>query len=406
MAIQGLRHTGNFAADERPKNWREGILRSSINGKMPLLGLTAAMKSRKVDDAEFNWWDKERQTRRLALGADLTAPAAGTIQSLTVGSGALGLKEGDMLFVEGTGEILVVNADPTADTGFSVVRGYAGSTPAAVDIDAATVNPNIVVLGSANEEGSDAPSAVGFDPAKKYNYTQIFRDTLEATRTALKTRLRTADQAKEAKAECLEIHGMGIERQFFFGRRWEGTKNGKPIRTTGGVTNFIDSGNIVTADATTDMEALEEYLYSIFRYGSSEKLAITGNRALLTIGQIIRKNTAYQMIGAVKEYNMTVSRLICPFGELVLKTHPLLNASPGGVNSGTNAYYGLDSWLFVLDMAELVYTFIDDTQYEPKLQDNGADGMKSGYLTECGLEIHHPKHHYLIKGLRGAAVDA
>jgi hypothetical protein len=259
MAIQGLRHTGNFATDERPKNWREGILRSSINGKMPLLGLTAAMKDRRVDDPEFNWWEKERQTRRMALDADLTAPAAGTIQNVTVGSGAKGVKEGDMLFVENTGEILVVNADPASDTVISVVRGYAGSTPATLDIDAATVNPNIVVLGSANEEGSNAPTAVGFDPVKKYNYTQIFRDTLEATRTAMKTRLRTGDQAKEAKAECLEIHGMGIERQFFFGKRWEGVKNGKPVRTTGGITSFIDSGNIVTADATTSMAALEEY---------------------------------------------------------------------------------------------------------------------------------------------------
>lgn len=102
---------------------------------------------------------------------------------------------------------------------------------------------------------------------------------------------------------------------------------------------------------------------------------------------------------------MDVMRLITPFGQLVLKTHPLLNTSPGGVNSGSKAYYGLDSYFFVLDMAELVYDYVDDTQYEAKLQGNGVDGLKSGYLTECGLEMHHPKHHFLIKGLRAGAAD-
>ena len=98
---------------------------------------------------------------------------------------------------------------------------------------------------------------------------------------------------------------------------------------------------------------------------------------------------------------MNVSRLICPFGTVILKTHPLFNQLTGGT-TGTGTYYGMNSWLFILDMAEISYTYIDDTKYEKDLQANGQDGMKSGYLTEAGLEFHHPTAHFLIKGLATA----
>lgn len=408
MAIQGLRTSGNFATSERPLNWREGILLRYPNGSAPLTALTAAMKSRSVDDAEFNWWEKAVQTRQLTLGANLTT--AGT--EITVASGALSVKNGDVLRVNNTGELLRIAADPTSDTKLTVQRAYTGVVAAtAVTYNGTGVNPTLAVIGSSYEEGSSAPTGVNFDPTKVYNYTQIFRNTLEATRTALKTRLRTKDQAKEAKRECLELHSIDMERAFWFGERFEGTKNGKPIRTTRGLLNWIDSGNIVTADTTTgwDMGDLETYMEQAFRYGSSEKMCFTGNIGMLTIQQIIRKakGISWQLMSGDKEFGMNVSRLICPFGTLVLKTHPLFNQMPGGT-TGTGAYYGVNSWLWILDMAELQYVYLkdSDTKYEPKLQDNGVDGLKSGYISECGLEVHHSLNHFLIKNLALAAAEA
>ena len=63
------------------------------------------------------------------------------------------------------------------------------------------------------------PTGVNYDPTKKYNYTQIFRNTLEMTRTASKTRLRTGDQVKEAKRECLELHSIEMEKGFIWGAK-------------------------------------------------------------------------------------------------------------------------------------------------------------------------------------------
>lgn len=414
MAIQGLRTTGNFAADERPKSWREGILRIDPNGNVPLTALTSQMKSRKVDDPEFNWWEKPLQTRRYELHAtsgDLTL--VNTTLTLASGQKAKGLKEGDILWVEQTGEQLRVAANPASDTSIVVERGYGGTTAATLDANGAGINPNLLCIGSVYEEGSLAPVGVSFDPTKKYNYTQIFRNSLEATRTAMKTRLRTEDAVKEAKRECSQTHMQDMERAFWLGVRYEGTNNGKPARSTGGIKYWLDNynGGSNVKNANTDhgsgveMQHLEEYLYEIFRYGSSEKMAFCGNRSLLTIQQIIRKNSQFNITSGIKEYGMNVSRFDTPFGTLVLKNHPLFNQVSGGTTSAT-AYYGMESWMFVLDMANLQYTYIDDTQYQSKLEQNGLDGMQSGYLTEAGLELHHPESFYLIKDLRLAKVDA
>lgn len=407
MAIQGLRTTANFVSNQAPENWREGIMLSYPNGKMVLTALTSMMKSRSVDDFRFHWWEKEADNRTVALGASITTGAT----TFTLTSGAKKFKRRDVLWSPQTDERFLVAADPSSDTVLQVTRGFEGTTPTAITYNGAGVNPNLIGIGSAFEEGSSAPTGVSLDPTEKVNYTGIFRDTLEATRTAIKTRLRTGEAVREAKRECLELHGMGIERALWLGKKVSTTLDGKPHHTTDGVFQFIDSNNVktVTSDygSGLTMAGLEEYMYNAFKYGSSEKLGVCGNRALLTIQQIIRKNTTWQIQQGLKEAGMNVSRLISPFGEIVLKSHPLWNQMAGGTTGGT-AYYGMESWLAILDMEEFSYVYLkdSDTQYEPKLQDNGLDGMKSGYITECGLEVHHPKHHYLLKNLVLAAADS
>ncbi len=406
MAIQGLRDTTNFVTDQRPKNWREGILLLYPNGQAPLTGLTSLMgKARSVDDPEYNWWDKEVSSRRFAITVTITAATA----FLTMASGAKNFKEGDILKSEQTDEIVAVTSDPTTDLKLDVSRGFAGSSAAAITFNANNINPNWVCIGSAMEEGSLAPTGVSLDPTKRFNYTQIFRNTLEATRTAINTRLRTGDAIKEAKRETLELHSMDMERAFWLGKKTETTKNGKPQRTTDGIVNFIDSANVKTATSDypsgVTMTGLEEYFYNIFKYGSSEKMGWAGNRSLLTIQQIIRKNATWNFESGLKEFGMNVSRITSPFGEIVLKTHPQFNQLTGGT-TGTGPYYGMESWLVVLDMTEVKYVHLKggDTKYEPELQANGMDGLKSGYLTEAGLEVHHPKTHYLIKSLAASAI--
>lgn len=420
MAIQGLRDTSNFVANERPENWRQGLLllypNSAEAGKAPLTALTSLMKTRSVDDPAYHWFEKSLDDRRFALHAtsgDLTAPAAGTVDTITLASGetAKTLKAGDLLRVEHTGEILFVNADPASDTSFTVIRGFASTTPTAVDANGANVNPNLVVMGSAFEEGSLAPTGINFDPTEVYNYCQIFRSSLELTGTAIQTRLRTEDAVKEAKRECLEYIGVDMERAFFFGKRSTTTRNGKPQRTTNGLINYIPSGNTYSfASQTVTMAQIEAQMLEAFRYGSSQKMIFAGNRAIMALGTCIRKNTSaqWQIREGVKEYGMEVMKLTSPFGELTIKSHPLFNQMASSTNGASSQYYAADTWMWLLDMSNIQYVYVRerDLKYMDDQEANGMDGMKAGYLAECGLEVHHASTHSLWKNMYSGAADS
>jgi len=408
MAIQGLRHTGNFVEGQRPKNWREGILMNWPNGEMTLTGLTSQMRTSKTDDPEFYWWEKQMPSQRFQLSAD-----PGTSGNLSLDGGEGQLMAGHIIRIEETGEICLVTQDGVSGQDLQVERGFAdtGSKAAAFDPTASDTNPYVLIVGSANEEGSTAPTGINYDPVKRYNYTQIFRNTLEMTRTASKTRLRTREQVNEARRECLELHGIEMEKAFWFGRRYEGFRNGQPMRLTGGIQYFIEEFGEQAAghERVWDVEGnsitlwdLEEIMKYAFLWGSDEKMMILGNQALQTIQRAVRYSSYMELDTNQREYGMNVSRLFSPFGTLVLKTHPLFNYAPGGAN-----FQGLNSWGFVLDMEHIRYRPFEgaDTKYQRDLQENDMDGMKAGYLTEAGIEVNHPENHMLIKGLTSAAKE-
>lgn len=54
MAFMGMRGTGDWATDENPKNWRQGILYLYPTGSAPLTGLLSKMSEEQIDNAEFN----------------------------------------------------------------------------------------------------------------------------------------------------------------------------------------------------------------------------------------------------------------------------------------------------------------------------------------------------------------
>ncbi len=406
MAIQGLRATDDIIAQyqDRPENWRMGILMLDPNGSAPIYALTSMGKSESVDDPVFHWFEEERNAYRVALSADITNVAT----TIPVVSGASLFKEGDVLRVEQTEEIIIVTANPVSDTSLTVARGVGGSTATLVDFDGAGINPNLMLMGSANEEGSNAPEGRSYNPTENYNQTQIFRDTFEVTGTMRETEMRTGDQVKEDKRRCMEKHATGIERAILFGRRATTTKNGKPLRYMNGIIPQIPSDNVVVpTSGNYSLVELENYLRGLFTYGSYEKMCYCGNRFLLGVNQIVRKNGDYQLMPVSKEYGMNVRRLITPFGDLVLKTHPMFNQISSGITSAT-VYNALDTWGLIIDWKFLKYKYLRnrDTKYQNDLTEIGLDGLRAGYLTECAIELAHPRTFGLIKGLRAGVVDA
>ena len=133
MAILGLRGTGDFGTDERPKSFREAILWREPNGEAPLTALMSKMRKGSLTDPEHGWWEEDLEVTRLQLN-DGTGMVAGDT-AFVVDSGAYNLVPGDLLMVEiestettgYTAEIIKVST-VTSDTAFTAVRGYGGTT--------------------------------------------------------------------------------------------------------------------------------------------------------------------------------------------------------------------------------------------------------------------------------------
>lgn len=413
MAIVGLRTAEDYIAQykDRPENWRMGILMLEPNGSAPIYALTSMGKSSATDDPVFHWFEEERNAYRMQMSADLDATGGSDTVSLV--SGGTLLKIGDILRVEQTEELLEVTA-VTSDTSITVTRGVGGSTVAAVTVAGAGVNPNLLLVGSAYEEGSDAPAGRTYNASERSNQCQIFRDTFQVTNTSRETNMRTGDTVKEDKRRCFDKHQTAIERAVIFGRKATTTRNGRVLRYMDGIVPQIPAGNIVApggnfsmaADGSWELQYFEDYLRHIFTYGSNEKMAYCGNRFLLAVQQVCRRNSQYELSPIVKEYGMNVRRVTTPFGELVMKTHPQFNEVSSGITTAV-AYSAMDTWGLIIDWKFLKYRYMRnrDTKYEPDLTQKGQDGLQAGYITECSIELEFAKCFGLIKGWRSGAAD-
>lgn len=393
MALPGMKSTADFATDERPKNYREGILRLEPRNGAPLFALTAAMKSEATDDPEFYWWDESLRTHSYKVSGNVTDSAT----TIPLASGGTELKAGDMLRVSSSGEAIRV-VSVVSDTSITVTRamgagGTAAGTAAAITF---ATDPKLLYIGSAYREGAGRAQGVSWNPVKRSNITQIFRDPVEWTRTAMKTRLRTGNAEREDKRRALNKHAMGIERAFWLGTKYETLESGQPLRFTGGVLNFIPAANTKTVTSGgVDMDELMAYFPEMFAYGSGEKLAFGSIKTMMVLNEIVRKNTSYQWGPNEKEYGMNVKRLYTPAGTLVLTEHPLFG----------QAGDFLAEDLVVMDTQNLKYRYITDTVYLPDREDKGVDGKAAEYLTEAGLEVHHPDTFYWLKGFKVAIKD-
>ncbi len=413
MAFLGMRGTGDWVTDERPKNWREKILQLFPNGDAPLTAMLSKLGNEATTDPEYNWWTKTLSTQ----GGAVTGVYTDTILATAYTSGAVAgttlffkmaealageFRAGHQVLLRDADHLDVdVNAKVTL-----VVKNGASSYIAArlleADDNGASTDlsdcDTALIIGSINPEGGPMPDPVAYDPDKITNYTQIFRNSLSITGTAKNTKLRTEDAYKEMKRESLQYHSIEMEKAFFWGIKTENTgANGKPERTTMGLIPCIKqyaSANVNNFSLNTSYSGdswlasgeqwLDAMLEQIFRYGSSEKMAWVGSGVLLGVNRLAKSAGQIQLNPMTTSYGMKVMEWITPFGVLYMKRHPLFSFEATTRNAAV---------IVEPDMLKYRYVQNRDTMFIPDDMQHGAsrvDGQNEEWLTECGLEFHHP----------------
>jgi hypothetical protein len=394
-AVAGLRGTGDWGTDERPKNFREMILFRNPNGTAPIFALSARIQKESVDDPEFSWWDEPNNLIRLqvagALGSGDTTVVVDSLDPTAanpdlVWGVASHLKPGDLLLVEPAtdvatfvNEVLEV-VTVLSDTSFTVKRGASGTSANSIANDLF-----LLLIGSAFEEGTPSPRAVSRNPIKYSQFTQIWKDTYELTGTAKATRARTGDVIRNDKKRKAFDHSRSIELAILFGQKSEVTgPEGKPLRTMDGLRNFMPSKTQNILASTTVTNFLNA-VFEVFDYDTpagDERICFCGNAALNALNLMIQtdSNTQIQFGGVITQFGMNFREFILPQGRLFLRTHPLLNRHGLYKNS-----------MFLIDFSALRWRPLRgrDTTFKDNIQLPDEDTQKGQWMTEAGLEVRY-----------------
>lgn len=415
-AVAGLRGTGNFGTDERPKDFRESILFLKANGDAPIFGLTSKTQKATVTDPEYAWWDEPQDLVRLqvngqvATGVNLISvdsvdPDATTLD--TNWGTATHLKPGDVLMVEPTTDsastvpeqVRVTNV--ISDTQFTVERGASGTTQATI-----ADNAFLLLMASAYAEGTAAPEATSRNPIKYSNFVQIFKDAYEITATVDATKFRTGDPWSNDKMRKMFDHSRAIEWSIMFGRKSETTgTNGKPLRTMGGIQSQIAASRKFIFAAGTGATRLtyDNFLaavYRIFEYTSDagdERICFCGNVALNALNKMVNRqpqggtssgSTNIQWGGPVKVYGMNLRELILPQGRLLLRSHPLLNRHGRYVSSTwTPGIYNSSMWILDFSTIRYVNQKGRDTRTKDDVQNKDEDVRRGFIQSDCSIRL-------------------
>jgi len=386
-AIQGLRGTGEFSTDFRPKNYRELYTLLEPNGSAPLQALLSMAASESTNDPEFKHFRDELPDRVVSVPAGVAAGAT----SITLGTDATNtplVVAGTLLYNPATGETMRVTAYDNGTNVATLVRGV-GSTAGAIAND-----QELTIAGFADVEGGVSPTPISFDATVQSNFTQIFKTAIQVSGTLQQTYLRTGSKEQEQLMKSLKLHMSDVERAFFFGNKSEinGTSS-QPLRTTGGllsmIPNVIDAdtnpygdGNGVISEKSFDRALVE----NIFAYGSTQKVAFCGPKVIAHMQELAKNR--WQPTQVDGSYGVSMTRYSTFAGDLLVQLHPMFRQIPDS-----------QDMMVIIDMPHVKYRYMEsrDTTLQKNIQNNDFDGVKHQYLTECGLELTQGKVHSLIK---------
>ncbi len=375
----GMRDTANINQDRRVVDMSKKIALLEPS-KAPLVTLTKRLGAKPTVNPIFHWLEDELQPKWSKFdGAEAdTNETALQVDDITY------FREGFVIKVPRTGEVMrVTDVNTNTDT-LTVVRGYGTSDAAAIENE----DP-VVIIGNAEQEGGLASDAMSVVTSTVFNYTQIFKTSVQLSKTQEASELYGgSDRAYQRMKKGIE-HAIDIERAAWFGVKNEDTSGSSPVRATGGLLSFIDDDTVKydASGSLTEDDFEKEFLEDLFRYGSSKKTLFASSRLISIINSWGRQKL--EMVTGEETFGLKIYRYLSAHGELNIVKHHLFEG----------AIYGKMGVALDLESGDVKWRPLTgrDTKLNTNIQPNDADYYLDEYITEGGFQIKLPKVHGILE---------
>lgn len=392
----GVYNTAAITQSLARPSFSEAILRLQPNGQAPLFGMSAMLKQETALQIEHGYFSKTMLFPSMVTSASV-AVGDTTIPVVSSANIVIGM----LMRADSTNENMLVTGIPSP-TSVQVQRAVGNTTPATINSAV-----NLWMVGNAYEEASLRPTSLLILPQRVINYTQIFRNSWAVSETTRATFLIAGDTAvAESKKDCATFHSADIEKSFFFGQQYMGTRNNQPFHTMDGLISAITnraSGNVTTAGSTTNYTQLEAALDPCFNVvtdpsGPAERLLFCGGFARRVLNAIARKNGTYFIEDGQSSFGLQFDTIKIPRGRFRIIEHPLFNAY------GQSSTWAKMAVAVDLNTFNKAYLTGRDTQAKDynlagQVVDNGVDSVGGTLTSELTCLVKNPDANAIIYGL-------
>ena len=286
------------------------------------------------------------------------------------------------------------------------------------------------ILPAANAEGSTAPDALQDILGTGLQYTEIFRKAVDVTGTRLGTEMWGGSDLRRLRAKAMDFVIRGVERAFLFNKMAKSDVNGKPVRTMGGILDWLraPTGNTPTGRLDPDASVADwsstsdlvsgngtsrvynvggtlsllnwyRFLDAAFQWGSRTKIGLCGSRFI--------SEFQYMMSGKVvipparMQWDLQIYDFAAPGGTLNMIHEPAFEG-PHALNC------------LILDLEPLGYAYLNveeggkyngptDIKLVKDIGENSYYGSKEEVFAEVAIKKAFLKSHAWMTGITATA---
>jgi hypothetical protein len=410
-AVKGLLATTDGPSDDLVGEFQESIfVRNSrgYNVGTSLFGLMSRLDNEPAENVEYSWYERDPVRKTVYGSSGVTDTTTLVFKNLT--SDATTAATANPWLVPGM--VLMRNLQNATTNLFIRINSVGNdvTTPCGITYLSGTattlVNNDVWTIVTAGKyEGADPSSAVYENQTTIQNYIQTFNSTVELSNAFKNSVLRSDIEGPltDRRIQAMERISRDIEFAYFLGTKYSSAGTYGKQYFTGGVHDSLvqaglSSSNIVTGAATGTLAftTFNTWLQNVMGYGSDVKLAFCGPRAYAAISERANsQSSGYRIMQNETVFGLNIQVINTPFGELNLTQHPLLREA-GGVAGDS---YGLNSWMFVVDLPMLTQKVFEPLFLEPNIQSNGSDSYKEQFRAKLGLKMKFPQAFGVCKNL-------